>query len=62
MKPCPQHKHGLHPNDFDIRERVSYHLTCSKCGLSVSYAAMANGPREAIIAADRDWYIRELES
>ncbi len=62
MTPCAQHKSGLHPNDFSWQDAAGYEKICRMCGLRVPVDAMAAGPREAIIAADRDWYIRELES
>ncbi len=63
MTPCEQHARGLHMNDFSVDSRVSRHRLCKVCGLQLpDVAVMAVGPTEAIIRADRDWYILELES
>ncbi len=62
IRPCEQHKRGSHPNDFLLEMCNRLTRRCTRCGLEVGLKELAQHPTQAIIDADRDWYIKELES
>lgn len=64
-RPCPHRQHVL-----QLRRSAGMwnpdEVVCEKCGLSARVPAFEPNTREALLRAfqnaERDWYIRELES